>query len=717
MRGLAANVDGLTSNPKGLATFKEAFTAAVKLRFPSAEDVSFNIQVRLVNRSRIQPPSSAATPHRRRLESITPSQVDDVQAIVEYWGSLAPLKELWDEAGRKVDDAEQKVGEAFGAVGSLTATLANEVVSWFSSPVPESCLRLTPVKDASGTPIGPGSDTPIKRAACKDIDLCIMLDSSGSIEMPSEGGFVGGWAVEKELAVGIIKSLGSVRNLLVVRFDEAAVPVTTNAGNISQAILDIRAATYTSGDTNITAALRACSTALDGLPAGGTTPIGPIVVLITDGQDENTAVSEAFNIKSHKSQSYASAPKIFTLGMGEKAQVGLLRAISSGTGRAFLASDGSAATLLVNSLTKTACDPATLDLMQPTHFGMTEAEMAQFGSVEGSTTAPAATAARWASTHYVLALMSTLVYRVPLTDLNGTFTTPYTGGNKIFDILHDIGLQQWAHVEVADPRLKKLGLPDAQVFIASSGADIIVALRGSQEVSDWVTDFTVLPCPWPLDVDVSVHLGFLSYASVVNGKVGKILASLATGSNQRVWFTGHSLGGAATQLLAALFAGDKDLPLKMEIAGVITFEAPLPGEWPRPPLIWIVLHVTSSCGCISTTLKLVQLDGAAPPLSQAHSRSNCFCESRKYGKPSVRILQQQLSHTLSASSAIPALQVLPHLPRSTTTKHMVCMPNRYGLCTTLTPCLAYHRATRQQAMWQASHATHQSPVPQPTSLS
>jgi hypothetical protein len=255
--------------------------------------------------------------------------------------------------------------------------------------------------------------------------------------------------------------------------------------------------------------------------------------------------------------------------MGHKIQVGLLRAISSGTGRAFLASDGSAATLLVNSLTKTACDVTTLDLMHTVRFGMTEAEMAQFGVVKSSVTVPAAAAARWASTHYVMALMSTLVYHNPLADLNGTFTKPYTGGVKVFDLLHDIGLTRWAHVEVVDPDSlwfpTTWGVPDAQALIASSGADIIVALRGSQELANWETDLIVQPCPWIEDTsvnsNVAVHLGFLSYASVLNFGVANVLKSFATGNKQRVWFTGHSLGGAAAQLLAALFAASDSMDL------------------------------------------------------------------------------------------------------------------------------------------------------------
>jgi hypothetical protein len=203
-----------------------------------------------------------------------------VYSLVPSYSALGQLEMLWNAVEQKVDEAGQKVDEAVGAVRKFTATLANEVVNFWSSPIPESCLRLIPVKDASGVPIGPGSDTPIKSTTCKDIDLCVMLDSSGSIELASEGSIFWCMGVEKELAVGIIKSLGSVRNLLVVQFADDATDITMNAGNISQAIADIRAAPYTTGGTNIPVALRKCRTAVEKLPRG-TAAVGPVIVLIT----------------------------------------------------------------------------------------------------------------------------------------------------------------------------------------------------------------------------------------------------------------------------------------------------------------------------------------------------------------------------------------------------------------------------------------------------
>jgi hypothetical protein len=571
------------------------FASAFMLMFPTTQVTPSMFQVQVVNKTLISPVTPASN-RRQSTDIATTSLSQFDQAIFEVYfgisGPLAPLEALWNAAAQTINDAKQEVDEAVGAVSSFTATLANEVASLWSSPVPESVLRLTPVKDASGVPIGPGSDTPIKRTACTDIDLCIRLDASGSIEMTSEGGFPGAWAVEKELAVGIIQSMGSVRNLLVLKFSDEAIAITTNTGNISQAIADIRAASYSLGGTNIPAALRKCKTAIEGMPPG-TAHVGPIVVLITDGQGQADSILEASAIKSYKSPSYATAPKIFTLGMGNKTQIGLLRAISSGTGRAFLASDGAAATLLVNSLTKTACDPATLNLMRSTHFGMTKAEMAQFGAIDRVANVPAATAARWASTHYVMALMSTLVYHNPLADLNGTFATPYTGGVKVFDVLHDIGLTQWAHVEVPNNYLWGIlaGFPDAQVLVASSGDDIIVALRGSQEAADWFTDLKtlIIGVPWQsprlnAPITARVHEGFLAYSTAIYEGVAKILSSYANTGSKRVWFTGHSLGGAAAQLLAALFAGGGLInsnwlpPPNLEIAGVITYEAPLPGK-------------------------------------------------------------------------------------------------------------------------------------------
>lgn len=100
---------------------------------------------------------------------------------------------------------------------------------------------------------------------------------------------------------------------------------------------------------------------------------------------------------------------------------------------------------------------------------------------------------------------------------------------------------------------------DTQLFVAQNAhtKDIVVCFRGSQQDTDTWTDIAVAKEDWILDdgstVPSSVHSGFRSgYWSVRDVLRSEILTALddLEDPDARVYFTGHSLGGALATLAA-----------------------------------------------------------------------------------------------------------------------------------------------------------------------
>jgi pimeloyl-ACP methyl ester carboxylesterase len=101
------------------------------------------------------------------------------------------------------------------------------------------------------------------------------------------------------------------------------------------------------------------------------------------------------------------------------------------------------------------------------------------------------------------------------------------------------------------------------LLLVDDGTARIIAVRGSDDVWDWLTNARF----WHSDSPVGrVHTGFLEAATT-------LLASLDGRLDERpVYFTGHSMGGAVASLMAALRAAGG-----APVAGVYTFGQPQVG--------------------------------------------------------------------------------------------------------------------------------------------
>lgn len=120
-------------------------------------------------------------------------------------------------------------------------------------------------------------------------------------------------------------------------------------------------------------------------------------------------------------------------------------------------------------------------------------------------------------------------------------------------------------------------LQDTQVGILSNSRIVLVVFRGTEgitAVKDWLTNAQHLMLDAPDDWgNVKVHKGFYYALSAVYQSVRSEVRSRRT-NNQKVFLTGHSLGGALATICAYRFQKVGGVP----VSGVYVFGAPRVGD-------------------------------------------------------------------------------------------------------------------------------------------
>lgn len=117
------------------------------------------------------------------------------------------------------------------------------------------------------------------------------------------------------------------------------------------------------------------------------------------------------------------------------------------------------------------------------------------------------------------------------------------------------------------------GLGDGQAVIARDllGRMVVLSVRGSQEGADWFTDGFAVPFG-----SLQQHKGFydqaMAFKQAIISKMGKFCTP---GSEELIWLTGHSLGGAVASILAQELEASG-----CHVSGVSTFGSPRAGLLP-----------------------------------------------------------------------------------------------------------------------------------------
>ncbi|KAI1497587.1 lipase [Biscogniauxia marginata] len=118
-------------------------------------------------------------------------------------------------------------------------------------------------------------------------------------------------------------------------------------------------------------------------------------------------------------------------------------------------------------------------------------------------------------------------------------------------------------------------ITDIQGFTAVDDTNklIVTALKGSQSLRNWITDFVFIQVGCDLVDDCYVHAGFATAWSEIDERVlAGVAAAAKANPSYRIVFTGHSLGGAVSTLAAAYTRKDG------YEADVYNYGSPRPGN-------------------------------------------------------------------------------------------------------------------------------------------
>ena len=131
------------------------------------------------------------------------------------------------------------------------------------------------------------------------------------------------------------------------------------------------------------------------------------------------------------------------------------------------------------------------------------------------------------------------------------------------DTIHSVAKDDWGFSECIF-----LNKSDTQCFIAETDDVVLVSFRGTESLGDWLGNINI----FSENKDYGqVHQGFLNAYEVIHKELEQYLIT-EKNKQKKIWFTGHSLGGALASIAAA------ELYEKINIHNVQTFGQPRLGD-------------------------------------------------------------------------------------------------------------------------------------------
>lgn len=147
--------------------------------------------------------------------------------------------------------------------------------------------------------------------------------------------------------------------------------------------------------------------------------------------------------------------------------------------------------------------------------------------------------------------------------------------------LQEAEVNKWGFTQFRPISASKKPFIDTQAFVCADANVLLVAFRGTEpaDLKDWLTDAQFDLADGPIkDTKNKVHRGFHEALDAAWPELGAAIADLRT-SNQAIWITGHSLGGALATLAAArLSLGDGVRNQQLDVQGLYTFGQPRTGN-------------------------------------------------------------------------------------------------------------------------------------------
>lgn len=115
----------------------------------------------------------------------------------------------------------------------------------------------------------------------------------------------------------------------------------------------------------------------------------------------------------------------------------------------------------------------------------------------------------------------------------------YNDDHEVLDhYFKSMGFDEWTAIETGN----------TVAYVVVSSEVVVVVVRGSDDIEDWLLNGQFLHCPAQGEISFSFHRGFLKAYNCIRDKLRDAVSQKA--HDRKLWLCGHSLGGAIATICA-----------------------------------------------------------------------------------------------------------------------------------------------------------------------